>query len=192
MNNNDYPTAPIASFHDAMKFMNAQQAKANASLFDQCKACWNVGGHLPVETLKRFAGSGRGAEWLESHPSAQIFSAMAEIETAFEILIRARASIVQLYGHFHATLMYDGFELTEEVALKTTHEVFKYVFAAAALVQAYRRFQSLLPYDKATFECLRKRLFADAELVAFVHGLRNCFGHQNVIADYTNWKDHLR
>jgi len=28
------------------------------------------------------------------------------------------------------------------------------------------------------FDLLRKRLFADAELVAFVHGLRNCLDHQ--------------
>lgn len=89
--------------------------------------------------------------------------------------------MVELYGHFHAALIYDGFKYTEEVAWKSTHEVFKYVFAASALVQAYRRFLALEVRDKKGYDRAFGRSFHDTELMNFVQKLRNCYGHQMLL-----------
>lgn len=135
-----------------------------------------------MELLKKFAWSGKSNEWLRNHhPFFPTYEAMAQIETAFEMLVQARSSLVELYGHYHATLIYDGFKLTEEVAWKTTHEVFKYVFAASALVQAYRRFLQLDVLDREGYNRVFRISFNNIELMAFVQNLRNCYGHQMIL-----------
>jgi hypothetical protein len=106
---------------------------------------------------------------------------MIQVETAFEILVDARASLVELYGQYHAKLMYDGVGANDQVASKTTQEVFKYVFAATALVQAYRRFCTFDAPDKDGYDSALNKAFHDVALKNFVHKLRNCYGHDWVI-----------
>jgi len=170
------------SFFSAINLVNEQKRQANDYLLQEIKECWEKDGHLPLEALKKLAWSGKGKEWLQDfHPFFPTFEAMAQIEMAYEMLVQARASLVELYGHYHASLVYDGFGLTEEVAWKTTHEVFKYVFAASALVQSYRRFQKIDVPDKDGYNRAFKLAFHDTELMAFVQKLRNCYGHQMLL-----------
>jgi len=179
MRKNNSPPKQLGTLASAIDLVNEHRSKNNDLLLQECKACWDNGGHLTMELLKKFAWSGSGNKWLRNHhPFSPTFEAMAQIETAFEMLVQARASLIELYGHYHATLMYDGFEMPKEVAWKTTHEVFKYVFAAMALVQAYRRFLKLGVPDRQGYYRVFDLAFCDTELMAFVQQLRNCFGHK--------------
>lgn len=133
-------------FVAAVAQMNEQRRLEEDTLLSECREHWDSGKHLPNDLLKRFGWSGKGSSWLKNyHPYFPTYEAMEQVETAFKMLVQARASLIELYGHYHAALMYDGFELSDEVAWRTTHEVFKFVFAAAALVQAYRRFLGHVP-----------------------------------------------
>ncbi|SDY90708.1 hypothetical protein [Citreimonas salinaria] len=172
----------METFASLLNAFNEQKKEAENLLLQDCKALWEAGEHLPMELLKRFGWSGKGNEWLENHhPFFAVYEATTQIETAFKILVQARASLVELYGHYHAGLMYDGFELSEEIAWKATHESFKYVFAASALVQAYRRFLNFGEVDKEGYDRVFSRAFPDTELMAFVQKLRNCYGHQMLL-----------
>lgn len=166
----------------AINAINDQRTESNNLLLQECKACWRSNDHLPLELLRRLAWSGKGAQWLrDHHPFFPITEAIEQIETAFEMLVAARSSLIELYGHYHAAIIYDGFDSTKEVSLKTTHEVFKYVFAAAALVQAYRRFLSLDGSYKEGYDRVFKSSFNDIELMKFLQDLRNCYGHQTIL-----------
>lgn len=182
MHKEDRPQKNLSSFAAAIEFASEQKRNADNSLLQECKIYWENDGHLPMVLLKKFAWSGKGKEWLENHhPFFPTFEAMTQIEAAYEMLVQARASLVELYGHYHAALVYDGFELTETVAWKTTHEVFKYVFAASALVQAYRRFLKFDVPEEDGYQRVFQVAFHDTKLAAFVQKLRNCYGHQMLI-----------
>lgn len=176
------PPENLRNLASAIDLVNEQKRQANVLLLQEIKECWENDGHLPLEALKKFAWSGRGKEWLEGfHPFFPTFEAMGQIEMAYEMLVQARASLIELYGHYHASLVYDGFALTEEVAWKTTHEVFKYVFAASALIQSYRRFLKFDIPDQDGYTRAFNLTFHDRELMAFVQNLRNCYGHQMLL-----------
>lgn len=182
MREEDRPHKNLSSLSAAIELVNEQKRNADDLLLQECTMCWEHNEHLDTALLTKFAWSAKAKKWLEDHhPFHPTFEAMAQIETAFEMLVQARASLVELYGHYHAALVYDGFELTEAVAWKTTHEVFNYVFSAFALVQAYRRFLKLDVPDKEGYNRVFQIAFDDAELMAFVQKLRNCYGHQMLI-----------
>jgi hypothetical protein len=137
---------------------------------------------LSHDLLKKFGWFPSANKWLaDFHPFYPIYDAMQQVETAYGILSEARMALIEVYGHYHATLMYEGFSQTEKVAQKTTHEVFKYVFAASTLVQAYRRFDGVFSAGHEAYMVVREKAFHDRELKAFVQKLRNCYGHQTLL-----------
>lgn len=161
--------------------INDQRDERDRFVLEECVSRWREGQSLPLELLRDFAWSGKGYQWLEEHhPFYTVIKATEQIKTAFDILVAARSSLISVYGNYHAAITYDGFKTAEAASMEATQEIFKYVFAAAALVQAYRRFVSR---EDSFKEGYNKELFASFDkkgLMQFVQDLRNCYGHQNL------------
>ncbi|WP_320178320.1 hypothetical protein [Roseovarius pacificus] len=173
---------PPATLKDAISLVSQHNKETEEQVLRECRNCWDSDSPLSHDLLKKFAWFPSASRWLaDFHPFYPVYDAMLQVETAYDILSEARKALIELYGHYHATLMYDGFSRTEEIGQKTTHEVFKYVFAATTLVQAYRRFDKAFPAGHEAYTAALAQSFHDRELQAFVQRLRNCYGHQTLL-----------
>jgi hypothetical protein len=161
--------------------INDQRDERDRIVLEACVSRWREGQCLPLELLRDFAWSAKGDKWLEEyHPFYNVIKATEQIKTAFEILVSARASLISVYGNYHAAITYDGFKSAEKASMEATQDIFKYVFAASALVQAYRRFLSIDDSFREGFNRELSASFHKKGLMDFIQKLRNCYGHQNL------------
>src|SRR6056297_996419 len=151
---------PPATFKEALRLVSQHNKETEEQVLCECRSCWDSESHLSHDLLKKFGWFPSANKWLaDFHPFYPIYDAMQQVETAYGILSEARMALIEVYGHYHATLMYEGFSQTEKVAQKTTHEVFKYVFAASTLGQAYRRFDGVFSAGHEAYMVVREKAF---------------------------------
>lgn len=170
------------SVQEVLAIVETQREREKADIRAHCLSAWSGNGNLDAACLKRFAWSGAFArQLLGEHPFAPIYDSVDEIATAFRILKAARDMIVDEYGIFHSDIAYSNFKRHEYFSHKLTQDIFQFVFASEALVQAYRRLIGKAPQYKERYEALRSQVFCEPGLQDFIKKLRNCYGHQEII-----------
>ncbi len=164
-----------------LKIIEQQKLRKIEKLREECLSKWEDNKTLNLQELKEFAFSGQAArEILKKHPFSEKEHSIDQIGLAFNILEATRDEIIDQYGIFHASNLYDGFTKINQIEKQITSEVFRFSFCASSLVQAYRRLKSVAPNVSEKLDDITKTIFDDKGSSAFIQGLRNNSAHENI------------
>lgn len=174
-------TISMNDFAAIMASVNAQKERAEADLLSRCSAIWSQNQKLDLETLRELSYSKNGLSIIKAHPLWPVEDSRKDIDLAFDILSRSRDNTLRSYGEFHALIMHGQFNETKRLSNDLTNSVFQFSFAASALVQAYRRFESVGSNYADKLKSARAAIFSNVGLQKFVQEVRNCYGHQKFL-----------
>lgn len=162
--------------------MRAQNKARAEEIEAKCVAMWCQGMTPEPSVLKHlvFLPQEDFDNILSKHPCYSIDDAIKQVGSAFKILTSAHNQILETFGRYYSNVAFGDLSSNLDVAERATSQVFQFSFAAAALIQTYRRLLSVCPDRKDEFTQLVNRSIADECLAGFVQELRNNFGHVRI------------
>jgi hypothetical protein len=181
MSENGEPRTSSADLAEIFKVIEDQQRRKDEEVRQKCCAIWLREGQLDNNLLHELASSRQAQSILSEHPLWILQSPRHDIDVAFDFLKRSRIDALRSYGEYHALLTQGIFSETKRLSIDLTESIFRFAFAASALVQAYRRFESAGPYWAPQLTLARTRIFSGTGVQAFVQKLRNCYGHERIL-----------